>query len=220
MEGRCRAAPDLGRSRKSIFRNNSAGSSLASSRATGLKCGSGCCSGKIWGHLRQLTLKAWSACFYWERFFGAPPVALYSDFIRQRQLPMMLSAIASFAINASLIFIPGLPIFLSRVLLFLIGFAFSGQPLIFAVSCERVPSHMVGTVTGVVNMVVMLGGVVLQPLVGIILDWSWEGAYENGAPAYSLLDYRLALATIPLGMLVSFFRTFLIPANKARQGLS
>ncbi len=55
---------------------------------------------------------------------------------------------------------------------FIIGFAFAK---------ESVPSRLAGTASGVVNMGVIAGPMVLQPVVGVMLDESWRGALGTGA---------------------------------------
>lgn len=148
---------------------------------------------------------------------GAPIIALFSDFLRKRQFPMFLSAVFSLIVNGMLIFTPGLSLFTSMVLLFLIGFALTGQTLVFAAATEIMPPYISGTVTGFVNMVVMIGGVILQPLIGWLLDWAWDGVKESGVPIYTLTDYRLALSTIPLCMVVSLIVVYFIPETHLRK---
>ena len=59
---------------------------------------------------------------------------------------------------------------------------------------------MSGLVTGFINMVVMSGGALIQPLIGKILDYVWDGHIEEGIPLYTLQNYRTALALIPVLM--------------------
>jgi len=114
-------------------------------------------------------------------------------------------------------FLPDQSFLTSAILLFLIGFFLTGQTLVFASATEIMPSYMSGTVTGFVNMVVMVGGVVLQPLIGWLLDWAWDGIKENGVPIYTLTDYRLALSTIPMCMIISLIVVHFIPETHLRK---
>ncbi|MGL4426803.1 MAG: MFS transporter [Alphaproteobacteria bacterium] len=142
---------------------------------------------------------------------GAPLIAFFSDYLRGRQFPMVISAIFSLLANGALIFIPDLSLETSIVLLFLIGFFMTGQTLVFVAASEATPPHMSGTVTGFVNMIVMTGGAILQPLIGYLLNWSWDGKMENCFPSYSVSDFRLALSTIPLCMLLSLVAVAFVP---------
>lgn len=131
---------------------------------------------------------------------GAPLIALFSDSVRGRWIPMALSAFLSLAATAILIWAPSLSLTLSFVLMFFMGIFVTGQTLIFIAACEKLPPHMSGMAIGVVNTVVMLGGVVFQPLVGSILDLLWKGESLGCLRLYSASDYRWALSIIPISI--------------------
>ncbi len=137
--------------------------------------------------------------------FGSPLIALCSDFLEGRRSLMIVSAFLSLIVNSLLIFASGLSSIGLLTLLFLVGFLMTGQTLVFVSSCEDMPNHISGLVSGFVNMIVMIGGVVFQPLVGWILDFFWKGAMIEGVRSYSACDYRLALAILPLSTLLAVF---------------
>ena len=56
------------------------------------------------------------------------------------------------------------------------------------------PAHLAGTVSGMANMGVMLGGMLMQPLVGFVLDARWDGAMADGARVYSFAAYQAGFA--------------------------
>jgi len=60
----------------------------------------------------------------------------------------------------------------------------------FAIAKESAPSELAGTVGGVVNMGNMLGGMIMPPMVGWMLDRRWAGAFANGARVYDFDAYR------------------------------
>ena len=60
----------------------------------------------------------------------------------------------------------------------------------FAFVKESVPEHLSGTVTGVVNMGVMMGPMLLQPAIGWMLDRHWNGTLEDGIRVYGLGAYQ------------------------------
>ena len=60
----------------------------------------------------------------------------------------------------------------------------------FAFVKESVPSELTGTVSGVCNMGVMMGPMILQPVVGMVLDARWEGLTAEGLRLYSLEAYQ------------------------------
>ena len=79
----------------------------------------------------------------------------------------------------------------------------------FAHARESVPQHLSGTVTGLLNMGIMLGPTVMQPMVGWVLDQKWRGTLENGTPTYGLEAYQtgfvLLIAWISMGLLLLLF---------------
>jgi hypothetical protein len=61
-----------------------------------------------------------------------------------------------------------------------IGFCAGCFILSFAFAKESVPARLAGTASGVANMGVIQGPMLLQPLVGVALDQSWQGALGTG----------------------------------------
>ena len=94
-------------------------------------------------------------------------------------------------------------------LMMVTGFSSGTMVVSFAFAKESVPSHLAGTVTGVVNMGIMMGPMLLQPGVGWMLDRAWQGDAIDGVRMYSLEAYRegfsLMLAWLALAMLLVLF---------------
>jgi len=90
-----------------------------------------------------------------------------------------------------------------------VGF-FSGNMIIgFAFARESAPARLAGTASGLVNMGVMIGPMLLQPAVGWLLDRNWSGTMDNGARIYGLEAYRngfsLMLAWLALALVLILF---------------
>lgn len=81
------------------------------------------------------------------------------------------------------------------------GFASGGMIIGFAFAKESVPARLTGTASGVINTGVMMGGMVLQPAVGWVLDRNWNGAMQGGARIYDLQAYQAGFALL-LGWVV------------------
>ena len=64
----------------------------------------------------------------------------------------------------------------------------------FAFVKESVPPFLAGTASGICNMGVMFGPMILQPAVGIILDLHWQGHKVDGIKQYSLEAYQLGFS--------------------------
>jgi sugar phosphate permease len=141
---------------------------------------------------------------------GAPMAALFSDYLKKRQLPMMIGAASSLILYGFIVYCPGIPLELMYVLLFLAGLSFSPQMLCFASVCEQIPLAASGVAVGFTNMIVMASGVIFEPLVGFLLEHSAKGAVVGGIPLYTVLDFRFSLTTLPLSILGAFILTFFI----------
>jgi MFS family permease len=74
----------------------------------------------------------------------------------------------------------------------------------FAFIKESVPSHLSGTATGVINMGIMMGPMLLQPAIGWILDRNWDGQLIGGARIYSLSAYHQAFLLMTGWIILSF----------------
>jgi phenylalanyl-tRNA synthetase beta chain len=85
---------------------------------------------------------------------------------------------------AVIVFVPGLDPSLLVMLLMGCAFAAGAAMLCFPLAKESVPARLAGTVGGIANMGMMLGGMLTQPTIGFILDRNWSGAMVNGARVY------------------------------------
>ena len=102
-----------------------------------------------------------------------------------RRKPIYLAGlVASLALWAVLVFVPGLPRAALVAVLLGVSVACGAFIVTFAFAKESVPARLGGTVSGIANMGVMLGGMVMQPLVGFMLDRHWDGVSEGGARVY------------------------------------
>ena len=70
-------------------------------------------------------------------------------------------------------------------------------------SKENNPPEISGTSIAFANCLIMLGGVIFQPLVGYLLQAHWLGKVINGVPVYSAENYISALYTLPIALLCS-----------------
>lgn len=142
---------------------------------------------------------------------GSPLVAFLSDYFQTRKVPMIIGAVLAIICNMAIIYLTDVPFIFMYLLLFLAGFVFSAQPLIFSSVCQLTPHASNGTAISFTNTMVMSSGLILQPLIGWFLDWIWDGVMNNGIPLYTIADYRFALLSIPVCLLISLLITPFIP---------
>ncbi len=140
---------------------------------------------------------------------GGPVFGWLSDRLRNRKKLYITGCAAALAGWSIIIFAPGLSPALLVPLLLITGFASGSMIISFAFAKESVPLRLAGTVSGVVNMGVMTGPMVLQPASGWVLDRLWTGTMADGIPIYTAASYRssfsLMLAWLCLSVVLLFF---------------
>ena len=140
---------------------------------------------------------------------GGPVFGWLSDRLKNRKTLYIAGCAAALAGWSIIIFIPELPPLLLVPVLLLTGFASGSMIISFAYAKESVPLRLAGTVSGMVNMGVMTGPMVLQPAIGWVLDRLWDGRIFLNVPVYDAASYRcgfsLMLAWLCLSLLLLFF---------------
>jgi MFS family permease len=112
-----------------------------------------------------------------------------------RRKPLYMGGlVAMLALWSVVVFVPGLPVPVLVALLLGVSIAGGAFILTFAYARESVPSRLAGTVSGMANMGVMLGGMFMQPLVGFVLDWRWDGRMAEGVRLYDFAAYQWGFA--------------------------
>jgi len=142
---------------------------------------------------------------------SGPTIGIISEKIKRRRTPLLISALMSALLLSIIFYIPGIPSLVLYVLFFFIGVFCGAHPLCFALGKENCPIEISGTAVAVTNTLIMLGGMVFQPVVGKLLDnHAVNVVMQNGMPLYSASDYTYALSVVPLGLCVSILLTFFL----------
>jgi MFS family permease len=140
---------------------------------------------------------------------GGPTFGWFSDRLGRRKPLYILGCGLSLAGWGAILFLNNLPVSVLAGLLVITGFCSGSMIISFAYARESVPPNLAGTVSGVVNMGVMMGPMILQPAVGWILDQNWQGQAVAGVRVYPLEAYQagflLMLAWLALGFVLLFF---------------
>jgi MFS family permease len=149
----------------------------------------------------SLVLIAWA--------FGGPVLGALSDRMGERQPIYLVGAAAAFVGWIAVVFVPDLSLIALAAVLVAIGVASAAIMVGFALVKETVPPTLAGTAGGITNMGNMLGGMILQPAIGWVLDRMWTGETSAGVRAFGLDAYRAAfmlmLAWIALAVILVLF---------------
>ena len=174
--------------------------------------------GELWGksylvQAHHLTTKeaaqAISAMFLgWA--VGAPLSGYCSDISGRRVLPLVIGTVMSLLCISVILYFPGLSFVMICVLLFLYGLFSATEIIIFVMAKENSGAQLSGTVFAVANMIVALGGVLFQPLVGTLLDRFEDGQLIGGEHIYTVVDYQIALSIIPISLCLVIIAAFFL----------
>ncbi len=135
--------------------------------------------------------------------FGGPLFGWLADFMFRRKPSMYIASGCTFICMLCIIYLK-LPVNMLYVLLFCFGFFSGGFLPAFSIIREINPPKTNATALGFMNMLNMVGGAVLQPLIGWILDRYWQGAMLQHVRIFSLHAYYVALISLPIILLIAF----------------
>jgi len=142
---------------------------------------------------------------------SGPTIGALSDKIKRRRSPLFISALMSTMLLSIVFYVPNLSVNTLCVIFLFVGIFCGAHPLCFALGKENSPNKFSGTAVAVTNTLIMLGGLICQPLVGKLLDMHTDNiVMQNGIPIYSSADYIYALSIVPIGLLISIFLIFFL----------
>ncbi|MBT8506792.1 MFS transporter [Coxiella-like endosymbiont of Rhipicephalus sanguineus] len=136
---------------------------------------------------------------------GGPTLGYLADRFNKRIPTMILGTIFSFVALILVIYNSYSSTYWIGTFLFLFGFGIGSFMLAFAVGKEINKATLAATVIALINTGDAIFGAVNEPLVGKILDIFWPGKMLNGAPHFSVMDYRIALTLLPFDLLLALF---------------
>jgi MFS family permease len=148
---------------------------------------------------------------------GGPFFGWLSDRLGNRKTLYLLGCGTSAAGWAVILLATDISLTVLVPVLLVTGFSSGCMIISFAFVKESVPSRLSGTVSGVVNMGVMTGPMVLQPAVGLVLDRMWSGNIEAGVRVYSVSAYHSGFSLMLAWITVSFILLLFTRETGCRQ---
>lgn len=128
---------------------------------------------------------------------GAPFWGWFSDYIQRRKPVLFTGTCSALICLLIVLYSPSQVLSSLMVFLFIFGFGTSGFFTSFAMIRELFPIALVATVLGVMNTFNSVFEALFEPLVGLILDNTWDGTVVNGMHHFSLQSYHWSLLLLP-----------------------
>lgn len=143
-----------------------------------------------------------NSLIFWGWLVGSPFHGWLSERLESRRRSMIYFSGLGLLAIVPIILWPSMSEFLLVPLLFLFGFFSSAEVVCFAVGRDCVHVRLTAVAISVINCLVMLGGMVLQPLAGVLLTVV-HNTVGDGVGIHTVLDYQLAFLLIPVGYVAS-----------------
>ncbi|KAB2837125.1 MAG: MFS transporter [Caedimonadaceae bacterium] len=141
---------------------------------------------------------------------GSPLWSLILTYLKSYKGTMVLSAVTAFLSMTYIIYYSPESYTIALVLYFMAGLACAGQFVAFGGVADINDRHRTATASGFHNMLCMISGVVLQPLIGkLLVISSCTNDVENNI-VYSVKDFYFGLATMPIATFVAIVSVFFI----------
>jgi MFS family permease len=96
------------------------------------------------------------------------------------------------------------------------GLASAGLTLSWASAKEVNPPQLSGMATSVVNVGVFLGPAILQPMVGWLMERTWDGRMDAGVRIYSATDWRNGMMLLAAAAMAGWCATLLVKETGCR----
>lgn len=160
--------------------------------------------------LDKATVGAIISAMYIGIGLGAPLFPFLCDRLKAYKPTVFIAAFGALIFLTAALYLPDLPLWLLGIFLFLTGVFLGGQFLGFSMTCALNPLSASATAGGFHNMMCMISGVIFQPFIGWLLDYSWKGSYMDGIRAYTPSDYTFALSSITISLIIACIIVFFI----------
>ncbi|PJE80494.1 Hexuronate transporter [invertebrate metagenome] len=141
---------------------------------------------------------------------GAPIMGGVASIMGDYRIVMTLAALSSLILSGCIIYL-SCTFWIMATACFLLGITIGGYMLVFTAVKQISPSGVAGLGMAAVNGCLLLGGPVLQPLVGSILSVRGKGCSD----ALTAIDYQWALLPVIICQLMAFAVTFFLTGRKA-----
>lgn len=174
--------------------------------------------GALWGvaffekayHLHPENAAFLSSMIFVGGIFGSFVVGWFSDRICRRKLPMILCAVGALITMIILLYTSNLSLRTAYVMMFLLGFFSSGNVIAYAYGHDIRPPGSAGISLGFINTCLIVGSALSQFFIGWLLE------RISASSAYTLVDYRYALTSVVVALIIAFFAACFLKETGAK----
>lgn len=138
-----------------------------------------------------------------------------SDKIGRRKPVMIFSAISGVILTSIFVFYPNMNKEFAYIIFFIFGLTNTGVAISYAVATEIHESKVVGTALAFTNMISILIGALMQPLVGRIIDIV-SGSRAFNVESLLLSDFQAGLRLLPLCSLIALILSLMVKETYCR----
>jgi predicted MFS family arabinose efflux permease len=138
---------------------------------------------------------------------GSPIIGFIASKMENKLQIMFYSTVIAFISLSLVLFYQPMPKVLLGCLLFIFGFGLGAYLLAFTIGKDANKAVVTATVIAMINAGDALLTGITEPLIGKLLDVSWNGQLVDGVRYFSLTDYRMALGLLPAYLLVASLLT-------------
>lgn len=135
---------------------------------------------------------------------GSPIAGILCDTDRKKAKCLKICAIAMFVLMCAILYVPNLPIWLINILMFMLGISGSSLILCFTIVSDVAPEGAKSTSVGLTNTLSLSSAVILQPIIGWILNLLSHKVAAEGMETYTANNLRVALSMLPVMILVAY----------------
>lgn len=135
---------------------------------------------------------------------GSSLVGFLSDRMGSKGPLMLLGSVLSLLIFGLILIMPTPKESTLLILFLLLGIFTSTQVLGYPSITEHNPKHLTGTSMGIASVMIMGLPMILQPIVGKLLDLGWDHTMIDNVPVYSLQNFIAAFSIFPIGFVIAF----------------
>lgn len=135
---------------------------------------------------------------------GSPIAGILCDTDHKKAKCLKVCAIAMFVLMCVILYTPSLPAWLINMLMFMLGVSGSSLILCFTIVSDVAPEGAKGTSVGLTNTLSLSSAVILQPIIGWILNSLSHNVGRDGLELYTANNLRVALSLLPVMIFTAY----------------